>query len=343
MSKEKDNNKIRRRNVSSDRIDNKSKENYNRNRNTRASKKNGIRIKKQDGCGSNFDEFNDTYDTNKRRTYDKKNRDNKIIRLNSNGGYEYEEYDDYDDEEYYTERKSHGLLKRVLKKLLIIGVIFTVVFGSIGFIYVKSVISDMPKVTKKMVLESYINKDPVELSKIPKNLQNAVIAIEDQRFYEHDGVDIRSLFRAVYATITTGKLQGGSTIDMQVSKNLLTSNEKSIKRKIKDMYNAIMMNKVMTKDEILEAYLNNIYLGKTSYGVDAGAELYFGKNVWELNFGQSTMLAGITNNPNLYQNYELAKKRQAVILYKMYSLGYIKENVYKAQLFRDTPFKSEIE
>ena len=201
----------------------------------------------------------------------------------------------------------------------------------------------MPVLTKKMVYQSYINDDPVPLSKIPKTLRNAVISIEDQRFYKHGGIDTRSLIRSFVNNLTSDSTQGGSTIDMQLSKNLLTNNERTMKRKIQDMYNAKMLNKIMTKDEILEAYLNNIYLGKSAYGVQDGAQLYFGKDVSKLTFGQSTMLAGITNNPGVYQNYEQAKKRQAVVLYKMYELGYIKEHVYKAQLYRDTPFKSEID
>lgn len=250
---------------------------------------------------------------------------------------------DFDEEDYDDYYVQPSLKYRIFKRLITFLLVVIVVGGSASFIYVKSIISDMPVLTKKMVMESYINKEPVPLSKIPKNLQNAVISIEDQRFYDHNGIDYRSLIRSFVNNLSGSMTQGGSTIDMQVSKNLLTNNERTLKRKIQDMYNAIMLNKIMTKNEILEAYLNNIYLGKSTYGVQAGAKLYFGKNVNELNFGQSTMLAGITNNPSLYQNYEQAKKRQAIVLYKMYQLDYIKENVYKAQLYRDTPFKSEID
>lgn len=282
-------------------------------------------------------------------------RDPKVRQFTDGRSRTYTDDSYYNDEDYYEKNISERNRKkfkrvntsslgyRIMKRVLTVLLVLLVVGGSAGFLYVRNVISDMPVVTKKVVQESYINKEPVPLSKIPKNLQNAVISIEDERFYKHGGIDIRSLIRSAIFNITNDSTQGGSTIDMQLSKNLLTNNQRTLKRKIQDMYNAIMINKVMTKDEILEAYLNNIYMGKSAYGVQAGAQLYFGKDVSKLTFGQSTMLAGITNNPRLYQDYEQAKKRQALVLYKMYRLGYIKENVYKAQLYRDTPFKSEID
>ncbi len=299
-------------------------------------KKGKIRIKKQasSGSGGRYSSQND----GKNRYNDR----NKVIRFNPS-----DIDDDYDDEEYYYEevpiRKKRKRANKLFKRIITTILILFIVAGSAGLLYVRSIISDMPVLTKKMVYESYINKDPVPLSEISKTLQNAVVAVEDQRFYKHGGIDGRSVIRSFVNNLTSDMIQGGSTIDMQLSKNLLTSNERTIKRKIQDMYNAIMLNKIMTKDEILEAYLNNIYMGKSAYGVQAGAHLYFGKDVSKLNFGQCTMLAGITNNPKLYQDYEQAKKRQAVVLYKMYKLGYIKEYVYKAQLYRDTPFKSEID
>ncbi|SFE63396.1 transglycosylase domain-containing protein [Peptostreptococcus sp. D1] len=319
------------------------------------SKNSKIRIKKQQTSGSNTLTFENekksrNFPGSERFTYKKDNSyiERERERENRRNNWRQKrivEVDDFDeDEEYYEDEYDVRSWRfRLLKKIIAFLLIIMVVGGSASFIYVKSIINDMPVLTKKMVLESYINKEPVPLSKIPKNLQNAVISIEDERFYSHKGIDYKSLVRSFINNLTGNMTQGGSTIDMQVSKNLLTSNEKTLKRKIQDMYNAIVLNKIMTKNEILEAYLNNIYLGKSTYGVQAGAKLYFGKNVNELNFGQSTMLAGITNNPNLYQNYEQAKKRQAIVLYKMYELGYIKENVYKAQLYRDTPFKSEID
>lgn len=297
-------------------------------------KKGKIKIKKQASSGSarRYSLPNDS----KNRYNDR----NKVIRFRTSY------IDDYEDEEYYEEipkKKRRKVVNKLLKRIVSILLVIFIVVGSAGLLYARSVIADMPVLTKKMVYESYINKEPVPISDIPKTLQNAVLAVEDQRFYKHGGVDVRSMIRSFVNNLTSDMIQGGSTIDMQLSKNLLTNNERTMKRKIQDMYNAIMLNKIMTKDEILEAYLNNIYMGKSAYGVQAGAKLYFGKDVSKLNFGQCTMLAGITNNPKLYQDYEQAKKRQAIVLYNMYKLGYIKEYVYKAQLYRDTPFKSEID
>lgn len=232
---------------------------------------------------------------------------------------------------YYTSR-----IVAVLLVLCIVG-------GACGIGYAKYVTKDMPEVTEKMIHEKYISSKEVPIKDMPKNLRNAIVSIEDERFYEHDGVDKKALLRSVIHNILTDSRQGGSTIEMQLSKNLLTSAEVSIKRKIKDMYNAVGMNRVMKKDEILEAYLNNIYFGKNAYGVAAGAELYFGKNVKDLDLAESAMLVGITNNPKIYSNYSAAKTRQKIILKKMYELGYIKETQYKEAVAEMVHFRSEIE
>ena len=232
---------------------------------------------------------------------------------------------------YYTSR-----IVAVLLVLCIVG-------GACGIGYAKYVTKDMPEVTEKMIHEKYISSKEVPIKDMPKNLRNAIVSIEDERFYEHDGVDKKALIRSLIHNILTDSRQGGSTIEMQLSKNLLTSSEVSIKRKIKDMYNAVGMNRVMKKDEILEAYLNNIYFGKNAYGVAAGAELYFGKNVKDLDLAESAMLVGITNNPKIYSNYSAAKTRQKIILKKMYELGYIKETQYKEAVAEMVHFRSEIE
>lgn len=312
-------------------------------------KKGKIRIKKQASSGSSSRESleyrprnSNKFDRESIERAKKKNNNVVQFKANNENRKRYDDYNEYDEDDFDS-YEYPSLFRRIVKKLLVVFLVLFLIGGSAGFLYVRSIVSDMPVLTKKMVYQSYINDDPVPLSKIPKTLRNAVISIEDQRFYKHGGIDTRSLIRSFVNNLTSDSTQGGSTIDMQLSKNLLTNNERTMKRKIQDMYNAKMLNKIMTKDEILEAYLNNIYLGKSAYGVQDGAQLYFGKDVSKLTFGQSTMLAGITNNPGVYQNYEQAKKRQAVVLYKMYELGYIKEHVYKAQLYRDTPFKSEID
>ena len=153
----------------------------------------------------------------------------------------------------------------------------------------------------------YGHMEIAKISDIPESLQKAVIAIEDKRFYSHKGVDIFGLGRAFVKNIITGSKEGGSTLEMQISKNLLTSQEQSYKRKLQDIKIAHQMNKSMSKDEILEIYLNSIYLGRGATGVKAGARIYFGKDISELNLAECAMLAGVTKHPSKYAIYETEK------------------------------------
>ena len=150
-------------------------------------------------------------------------------------------------------------------------------------------------------------KEYVSIEDIPLNLQNAVVSIEDERFYNHNGVDIKGLLRAVVVNLVSSSSPGGSTINMQVSKNLLTSTDKSIARKIKDIYYAYEMDKTLEKSEILELYLNSMGLGRGAEGVQAGAKVYFNKDVKDLTLEECAMLAGITKHPVKYSVYTLTK------------------------------------
>lgn len=146
-------------------------------------------------------------------------------------------------------------------------------------------------------------KEPVgDIKDISKDLQHALIAAEDERFYEHNGVDIKGLVRSVANTLM-GNKQGGSTIPMQLSKLLITSQEQSITRKIKDIYYAFEMSKTMSKDDILLAYLNNFYVGNGLYGAEAAAQGYFSKSANDLTPGESALLMAATNNPGRYSPY----------------------------------------
>lgn len=266
-----------------------------------------------------------------------KQENNKINRKEIDEDFELEK------EIYYKKRdkkrrKRHQLIKRSLSVSLAVIFVATIVASLAVFISLKG----STKITKDLIYNSYVTENIVPVDEIPKDLKNAIIATEDKRFYEHGGVDIRSLMRSVVNNILSDSTQGGSTIDMQVSKNLLTCEDKTMKRKITDMYNAMQMNKIMTKDEILGAYLNNIYFGKGSYGVANAARTYFGKDVRDLNLAQCAMLAGITNNPAKFMQHDAAKRRQAVVLNNMYKQGYITNEQYKDALSDPTPFKSEI-
>ncbi len=159
-------------------------------------------------------------------------------------------------------------------------------------------LSNAPSVNKK---------EPIDIEDMPQHLINAVVAIEDERFYEHSGVDIKGLLRSVVKTLT-GNKQGGSTIPMQVSKMLLTTDKQTITRKIKDIYYAYEMSKTLPKNDILEVYLNNFFVGKGMAGVKAGAYGYFGKSdPEELTLAECALLAGSTKNPSRYSAYRTAK------------------------------------
>ena len=232
---------------------------------------------------------------------------------------------------------------KLIKTMSVILLVALVICSAIGSVVVISALRGAPKVTRQLIEDNYISSQVISTDKIPNDLKNALVAIEDQRFYKHNGVDYKSLVRSVVHNIFSDTTQGGSTIEMQISKNLLTNDDKNIKRKIRDMYNAIKIDKIMSKDEILGVYLNNVYFGKSSYGVAKASRTYFGKDVSDLTLAQSAMLVGITNNPAKYSDHSEAKKRQETILYKMYQLGYITEEEYKEALYDKVPFKSEIE
>ena len=232
---------------------------------------------------------------------------------------------------------------KLLNVFLSILLIASIGISAIGSLVVISSLKDTKVINKEILRESYISSEVVPDMEIPKYLKEALVSIEDERFYEHQGVDIISLTRSVLHNIFSDTIQGGSTIEMQISKNLLTSEDKTITRKIKDMYYATQMDKFMTKDEILCTYLNNVYFGKSAYGVGKASKVYFGKDVQDLTLAQSAMLVGITNSPAKYKEHREAKKRQEVILYKMKELGYIDEDEYIQAINEDVPFKSEIE
>lgn len=150
-------------------------------------------------------------------------------------------------------------------------------------------------------------KEPVDnLSDISIYLQHALIAAEDERFYEHNGVDIKGLVRSV-VNVLMGNTQGGSTVPMQLSKLLITSQEQSITRKIKDIYYALEMSKTVSKEDILLAYLNNFYVGRGLYGAEAAAQGYFNTSAKDLTLGQATLLMAATNNPSKFSPYTTDK------------------------------------
>ena len=245
---------------------------------------------------------------------------------------------------YYRKKKIKRKRRlKLITRLASLCLILLVIGGICFSAFAISAIQGAPKVTKELIRENYISSEVVSGDKIPDDLKHAVVAMEDRMFYKHNGVDFKSIVRAALNNLVTSSTQGGSTIDMQVSKNLLTSEDKTYKRKVRDMYNAIQMNKIMTKDEILTTYLNNIYLGRSAYGVAKGAKVYFNKDVSDLNLAQCAMLAGITNNPFVFREHDQAKARQILVLNDMLEQGYITQDEYQEAVDDPTLFASEID
>ncbi len=190
------------------------------------------------------------------------------------------------------------------------------------------------------------NRLPVSIDEIPLDLQHAVIAIEDERFYEHNGIDIRGILRAFVKGVSEGGFsEGASTITQQLLKNNVFTDWTSestwldkFTRKFQEQYLAIQVEKVYDKDVILENYLNTINLGAGSYGVQAASQRYFGKNVQDLNLSECAVLAGITQNPTKYNpitNPEDNAQRRKVVLDRMLEQGYITQSDYEEAISDD--------
>lgn len=177
------------------------------------------------------------------------------------------------------------------------------------------------------------------ISQIESKLKEAVVATEDNRFYLHKGVDVRGIARALYQDIRAGKkLQGGSTITQQLVKNLFFSHEKRVSRKILEMAYAIRIEQQYRKEEILEFYLNSIYLGHGTWGVAGAAEVYFGKSVSQLTIGESALIAGLAKSPGFYSPFrdlDRARQRRDVVLELMRKYGYLDEAQYEAAIQED--------
>lgn len=167
---------------------------------------------------------------------------------------------------------------------------------------------------------------PVTIDKIPKHVQRAFIAIEDNRFYEHSGIDYRGTARALVSTLSGSEVQGGSTITQQLAKNAFLTQERSITRKIKEAFIAKELEHKYTKDEILTMYLNQIYFGQGAYGIESASMYYFGKHVQYLDIAEAATLAAIPKSPNYFnpfENPQESKKRQELVIDQMIKYGFI--------------------
>jgi penicillin-binding protein 1A len=172
----------------------------------------------------------------------------------------------------------------------------------------------------------------ISITEVPQQLKNAVIAAEDERFYEHPGIDYIGVLRAAWANLVAGgRRQGASTITMQVARNFFLSSEKTLTRKLYEALLAFKIEHSFSKEQILELYVNQIYLGQRAYGFAAASQIYFGKALHQLSLAETAMLAGLPKAPSFYNpvaNPQRAKQRQQYVLRRMNELGYIDATQY---------------
>lgn len=173
----------------------------------------------------------------------------------------------------------------------------------------------------------------VEVEGIPEHVRNAVVAIEDHRFYEHNGFDIKGITRAFFSNLLSGRITGGgSTITQQLAKNALLSPEKTYKRKLEELFLAVELEKTYKKDEILQMYLNQVFFGNSAWGIDQASQRYFNKNIQDVTISEGALLAGLLQSPsalNPYKHLERATERRNVVLMRMKENGFITEEQYK--------------
>ncbi|NOQ68709.1 MAG: peptidase, partial [Gammaproteobacteria bacterium] len=186
-------------------------------------------------------------------------------------------------------------------------------------------------------------RSPKKLEEIPELMRQAFLSAEDDRFFEHPGVDYQGILRAVLNLLMTGERgQGGSTITMQLARNFYLSSEKTYLRKLNEILLALKIERELNKEKILELYLNKIYLGNRSYGVAAAAQIYYGFDLEELSLAQIAMIAGLPKAPSTYNpvvNAERALIRRNYVLSRMHKLGFITTAEYDEQ--RESPVTAE--
>lgn len=260
----------------------------------------------------------------------------------------------YPSRRHYKKQKGHQgkkivgkLAVRTMMAFVIFGVLLTGVFGYTTLAYVKkapqlnpellnspqsSTIYDMNN-KKVMDVAGDEYRKIVPVDQVPKKVQNAFLSVEDVRFWEHHGIDVKRVAGAVVANVQEGfGAEGGSTITQQLVKMSFLSPEKSIKRKVQEAYLALRVEKKYTKEEILEMYLNKVYFGEGAYGVATAADVYFGKSVKDLTVSEAALLAGLPQRPsgyNPFEHPELAETRRNTVLALMQKNEFISEKERK--------------
>ena len=232
--------------------------------------------------------------------------------------------------------------KGPFRSIRVMAALVLVIIAGLMFGYIFAAYQSLPEVGNNMrpavssqvfdsqgklitTLHSDQNRLPIDINKVPKNLQNAFIAAEDNRFYDHIGVDPIGILRAVVTNLTNrGIAQGGSTITQQLAKNAFLSQDQTLKRKIQEAILALELERKYSKKEILEMYMNQIYFGRGAYGIQTAAHTYFGKDVGDLTLTECAMIAGLPKSPNYYSSsVNEATARKNVVVGQMEKYGYI--------------------
>ena len=219
--------------------------------------------------------------------------------------------------------------KLFIALVLIIIIIFSILF-LIGHSYYSKALKEKPLITR---FDEITNQDNfVKFEDMSSYYRNAVISVEDHRFYDHGPVDFIAIARATFTNVKNGQLQeGGSTITQQVAKNIVFSQEQTWLRKIGEIFAAYDLEKNYSKKEIFELYVNTAYFGDGYYGIHDASYGYYNKSPKDLNLSESSMLAGVPNAPSVYAptvNPDLAKKRQYHVLNTMLEYGYITKEYF---------------
>ena len=227
--------------------------------------------------------------------------------------------------------------------------LFGIIFGSVTGFFI-ALTRDLPQIRnlesfkpssitriysadEVLLAEFYIEKrDPVPIKIIPDYLKKALIVTEDRSFYQHSGIDMKGILRAIYRDIKAGKfVEGASTLTQQLSKTLFLQPRKTLLRKAKEAFLSFQIERRYTKDEILELYLNQVYFGSGAYGVESAARIYFGKSVSDLDLSECALLAGLPKSPSRYSpliDKDLALKRRNTVLKQMKDTGVISQAVF---------------
>ncbi len=217
------------------------------------------------------------------------------------------------------------ILMRIIIFLLLVALVGFTIFFIIGYSTYSKALEEKPLITR--IDEITEKENYVPFDELSKNYINAVVAVEDRRYYEHGAIDPIGIARAIWVNITNWDLrEGGSTITQQVAKNVIFSQEDTIPRKLGEIIAAFDLEKNYSKDEILAIYVNTCYFGDGYYGIYDASMGYYNKEPKDLNLDEASMLAGVPNAPSAYSpnvNPDLAKKRQQHVLEKMVENGYI--------------------